>query len=83
MQSFLAMYSLHQLCFCLQPYSRISATFKPKFKSRNVRFEIFEVFAIANEEGRDAMGLVFLTSFSCNSIQDSRVVPHFIALTKG
>ena len=50
MQSFLVMYSIHQLWFCLQPYSRVSTTFNLKFKPRNVGFEIFEVLAIANEE---------------------------------
>ena len=30
--SYVVMHSLHQLCFCLQPYSRVSTTFKPKFK---------------------------------------------------
>ena len=30
--SYVVMHSLHQLCFCLQPYSRVSSTFKPKFK---------------------------------------------------
>ena len=30
--SCVVMHSLHQLCFCLQPYSRVSTTFKPKFK---------------------------------------------------
>ena len=43
-------------------------------------FETFEVLVIANEEGRDATRrdrLAFLTSFSCNSIQDSRDVRHY------
>ena len=61
MQSFLVMYSIHQLWFCLQPYSRVSTTFKPKFKPRNVGFEIFEVLAIANEEVDYSLGLCAYT----------------------
>ena len=44
------------------------------FSVRNVGFEIFGILATANEEGHNAMA--FLTSFSCNSIQDVRAVPH-------